>query len=161
VGDMIAVSPFSGVGMKAQSEERVVGLAQSALNSSTPGSSEQTIKNRAGQNTDVRVGYVELSIVIGANTAGSASQLNSLQKVVNQITGHVVSTLRIVISLGIIVVTMLAFISLVYSAIYGSIISIGRNPLAKHAVFRSLRGVALMVLIIGVVASTTIYLLLR
>ncbi len=36
---------------------------------------------------------------------------------------------------------MLALITLIYASIYGSIVSIGRNPLAKYAVFRTLGSV--------------------
>jgi hypothetical protein len=58
-------------------------------------------------------------------------------------------------------VTVLALIILIYGSIYGSIISIGRNPLARYAVFRTLGGVLLMSVVMAIIAGSTIYLLLR
>jgi hypothetical protein len=77
------------------------------------------------------------------------------------LTGHKISVLRLVISVIIAVVALTLLVSLTYAAIFGSIISIGRNPLAKNAIFHSLWSVIAMVAFIGVTAGLLIFLLLR
>jgi hypothetical protein len=162
VGDQISVSPFDGIGMKADPDSHVIGLAQTAFSDQTPGSTSQRVTDKSGQSTQIFIGYVRLGIAIGtASTDGSDENLNGLQKLSVELTGHSVSTARVVVSLIVSIVAFLALITLIYASIYGGIISIGRNPLAKYAIFRSVASVLGMVLLIAAVASLTIFFLLR
>lgn len=162
VGDQVAVSPFNGIGMKSLAGSRIIGLAQTALGSGSPGVSTEQVTDKNGKTSSVQVGYIRISIAIGTNATvlGDAS-LNSLQKVVKNITGRTVSTLRIMTSLAVALVALTALITLLYASIYGSIISIGRNPLAKYAVFRTLGSVLGLALVTAVISGFTIFLLLR
>ena len=162
VGDQISVSPFNGIGMKAEPGSNVIGLAQTAFSSKTAGAVSKQVTNKSGKSTSVVVGYIKLGIAIGTGSSQAAdSQSSYLQKFAKSITGHTVSSVRVALSMIIAVVAFLALITLVYASIYGSIISIGRNPLAKFAVFRTLTSVLGMVLLTAVIASLTIFLLLR
>jgi hypothetical protein len=161
VGDQIAVSPINGVGMNAQSGSRIIGLAQTTLNNSTSGSKVESIKNQQGKSVNVRVGFVQLNIAIGTNATVVSTQTNNVQKFVQQLTGHTVSTTRIIISLIILIIAILTLISLIYSAIYGTIIAIGRNPLAKHTILRSFGGVIAMCTFIAIIAIAAMFLLLK
>jgi hypothetical protein len=162
VGDRIGVSPFNGVGMKTVPSSYTIGLAQTAFDSNSPGTSTQEVKNKAGQTARLQVGYVRLNVAIGIDTSsGSAPSLNALQRIAKSLTGHTISTVRAVISLLIAAVTVVSLITLIYASIYGSIISIGRNPLAKYAIFRTLTSVLAMAVILAITAGIMIYLLLR
>lgn len=162
VGDEIAVSPFNGIGMKATAGSHVIGLAQTSFNQSTSGSSNQTVTDKTGHTNHIVVGFVRLGIGIGtAASVGGANQLSALQKLGKGLTGHLVPTSRIVISIVIAVVAFLALITLIYASIYGGIISIGRNPLAKTAIFRTIGSVLGMVIVVAIVASVTIFFLLH
>lgn len=162
VGDQVAVSPFNGVGMKAAAGSRIVGLAQTAFNGSTAGATTETVTTKNGQNHSVKVGYLRVNIAVGSNADSTgAANLNGLQRTVQSVTGHVVPTFRIIISLAIAIIALLALITLVYASIYGSIISIGRNPLAKYAVFRTLGSVLGLAVLTSVIAGITIFFLLR
>jgi hypothetical protein len=162
VGDQVSVSPFNGVGMKAVAGSYVVGLAQTNFSSTTPGSRTEVVKDTKGKSQTIAVGYVRMSIAIGSGaTLGNDSQLTALQKFAKSLTGHTVSTPRIILSLIITLVASLALIVLIYASIYGSIVSIGRNPLAKFAVFRTLRSVLGMAFLTAGIASITIFFLLR
>lgn len=161
VGDQVAVSPFNGVGMKAGSGSKVVGLAQTDFNSGTSGATATSVKTKDGHEHSVKVGYLRVNIAVGTNASVAADNVNGLQKVVQSITGHTVPTIRIIISLAVAIIALLALITLVYASIYGSIISIGRNPLAKYAVFRTLGSVLGLALLTSVVAGVTIFFLLR
>lgn len=162
VGDQIAVSPFRGIGMKAMPGSHVIGLAQTGFSSGSEGASEQEVTNKDGQKKRIAVGYVRLSIAIGTASASSGGEsLNSLQRLAKGLTGHTVSTFRVIISLIVTIVSLVALITLIYASIYGSIISIGRNPLAKYAVFRTMGSVVAMAVLTAGIASLTIFFLLR
>jgi hypothetical protein len=162
VGDQVSVSPFNGVGMKAPPGTRVIGLAQTGFSKNTTGASMQTVTDRNGKQHQVAVGFAKISIAIGTSSTDShLESLNGLQRFVRSVTGHTVSTTRAIISLIVVIVSLLALITLVYASIYSSIISIGRNPLAKYAVFRTLGSVVGMAALTTLVASITVYLLLR
>lgn len=162
VGDQISVSPLNGIGMKAAPGSQVLGLAQTAFNKNTDGATSRKITDKQGRSSSVQVGYVRASIAIGANnSSGNGVVLNNLQKVVQSVTGHTVPTGRITISIAVVIVAVLALITLTYASIYGSIISVGRNPLAKYAVFRTLGSVLGMALLTTLIAGITVFLLLR
>ena len=146
--------------MKAPVGSRVIGLAQTAFGTeSTEGVKREAI-NKDGKKSAVNVGYVRVAIALGTNAASKQDNLNSLQRVVRSITGRTVSTLRIVASLVVLLLTFTILVTLIYSSIYGGIVSIGRNPLAKYAVFRALGSVLGLAIGVVVVAGILIFLLL-
>lgn len=162
VGDEIGVSPFSGIGMKANPGTRIIGLAQSEFQRGSSGSTEQEVTDKSGKKSRISVGFVRVSIAIA--TDGSISKdahQNGLQRFVQGLTGHNVSTTRVLISLTIAIIALLILVTLTYAAIYGSIVSIGRNPLAKYAVFRTLTSVLGIALLTAAFAGASIYFLLR
>lgn len=161
VGDRIAASPFSGVGMKAELGSHVIGLAQTAFSSKSPGAEPRQVTDKNGKKTSVAVGYVSISIAVGTDGDGAGENLTALQRVGKSITGHVVSTQRVAISIAVAVITLFALVTLIYASIYGSIISVGRNPLAKYTVFRTLSSVFGLALLATVVSGVTIFFLLR
>lgn len=162
VGDQISASPFGGVGMKAATGSVVIGLAQTSLNSKTAGVVTRQVKDIYGHTTTMTVGYIQADIAIGANSSGLASaNLTSLQKLAKSITGKVISPTRVALSLAIVIIAILVLITLIYASIYSSLISIGRNPLAKHVIFRNLTGVLATASMVVVVAGVTVYFLLR
>jgi hypothetical protein len=162
VGDQVAVSPFNGVGARAKPGEHVIGLAQTAFTRTSVGAQSKAIKDRAGKEKQITIGYIRLNIGVGtASTADGQRQLNGLQKLAKSLTGRTVSTTRVVISLIIALVAIIALVTLMYSSIYSGIISIGRNPLAKYAVLRTVTGVLTMAGIMAAVAGLTIFFILR
>jgi hypothetical protein len=163
VGDQISVSPFGGIGMESLPGNRVIGVAQSTFNSKTSGSSTEKVKDTTGKEHRIQIGYLRLAIGIGtgAGTGGGGNQANFLQRLIKALTGHTISTIRIVLSLVVGLVALISLVTLVYASIYGSIVSVGRNPLAKSAIFRTLSSVMIMAFITVGVACVTIYYLLR
>jgi hypothetical protein len=159
VGDQVSVSPIEGLGMKAAQGDYVIGLAQTSFNSSTEGAIQQQIKDKSGKTATVSVGFIRLGIAIGTGSTNSGNQLNGLQQFSENLTGHVVPTVRVLVSVIIAAVTFIALVTLIYATIYSGIISIGRNPLAKYAVFRSMSSVFGMVILVAFVSSVTIYFL--
>lgn len=161
VGDQVAVSPFDGVGMKSALGERVIGLAQTAFDGSQKGTTTKRVTDKNGNSHTVKVGYVQLSIAIGLDDGVNGGTMTGLQRFVRSLTGHQVSTPRIIISLVIAICTLVALVVLIYSAIYGSIVSIGRNPLAKNVIFKALWHVVWMASLTVATALLLMYFLLR
>jgi hypothetical protein len=164
VGDQITVSPFEGIGMRQKSGGRVIGLAQTTFNANSQGTTSQEVTDKAGKSRTINVGLIR--VTVGAGITSNSGQtdegkLNSLQKITKSLIGHQVSTWRIIMSILIVTVTLVALITLTYAAIYGSIISVGRNPLGSSAIFRTLRSVLGMALLTAVVAAVAIYFLLH
>lgn len=161
VGDEVGVSPVSGVGMKVGPNGRVIGLAQSGFNSKSSGATREAISTSGGKTEYITVGFVPVTISVGTSNQGVQQQETGLQKIAQNILGKPISTTRLIISIIIAVIALAAIISLIYASVYSTIISIGRNPLAKYEVLRTLASVMGMVLIIGAISSLVIYLLLR
>lgn len=160
VGDQIAVSPFAGIGMKALPDSRVVGLAQTTFDGKRGAVSLQ-VTDRQGQAKTIEVGYVRVGIAVGTSTLAPDSNLNSLQKIAKGLTGRKVSTLRVIISLGVALIAIVALITLIYASIYGSIVATGRNPLAREAIFRTLLAVIGLAGLTALLSGLTIFMLLK
>jgi hypothetical protein len=161
VGDQIAISPFNGVGMKAEPGLRIIGLAQTGFNADSDGATTREVTTKDGKKTPIHLGFVRISIGVGTAGGGSGSSLNGLQRFAKSLTGRTISTPRIIVSIIVALVALIALTTLIYASIYGSIISVGRNPLARNAIFRTLGSVLGMAALTGVVALLTIFFLLR
>lgn len=161
VGDQIAVSPFGGVGMEARPESEVIGVAQSAFNTSSSGARTESVTDKQGQSHSISVGFIRLTIGVGLAPSSAQAAQNGLQRFGQSLTGHPVSTVRVVISLVIALAALAALIVLTYSSIYGSIIAVGRNPLAKNSIFRTLSLVLAMSLGLALLAAAAIFFILR
>lgn len=158
------MSPFGGMGMKASPGDHVIGVAQAAFDSDTQGAQSQEVKNIKGVTKKIWTGAIPVTIAIGIdNESGlnSEQQLHGLQKFIWSLTGHVIPVTRIVISLVVTILAIIALVTLIYASTYGSIISIGRNPLAKYSILRSLRYVLIATGFIALVACLLLYLLLN
>lgn len=162
VGDQIAVSPFTGIGMKSNPGAHIIGLAKTSFDDKSDGATTREVTDKDGKKTKVSVGYVSLTIAVGTgNIASSDANLNSLQKLARSLTGRTISTIRVVVALIVALIGLATLVTLIYAAIYGSIISVGRNPLAKYAIFRTLGSVLAMAALAGIITSTVIFFLLR
>lgn len=160
-GDRIAASPFNGIGMKAIGAGYVVGRALADFKENSKGVTKQQVADKNGTVQNITVGYLQIDLNPKFDSDSSGDGVSGIQQWVRSLTGHTVSTPRIIVSLVVSVATIIAVIVLIYAAIYGSIISIGRNPLARQSIFRALGHVLLMALLVVSIAFVLIYLLLR
>jgi hypothetical protein len=153
-GDKITASPIEGVGMKATQTGIIVGTAQAELSAT----SERTVKDKSGNEQTVKIGMipVQIDVVFYADTTVDSSSFvpAAVQDLANSIAGQPVSPIRVMIASLLLFLLFISIIVLLYSAVKSSIISIGRNPLSKNAVHKSLFQVGLT--IIGLLAFTVI-----
>ncbi len=160
-GDQITASPVDGVGMKATTNVKVVGVAQENL-ASSQGKSTQTVTDKNGKKQQVQLGSIPVLVNVAYyfKTPEKTIIPTAIQNVANSIANKTVSPLPIIISLVIFIVAMISIVSLIYAAIRSSIISVGRNPLSQAAVYRSLMQVTVLVLTILAGSVAAIYLML-
>ena len=164
VGDYISISGLDGIGMKAQgTESTVLGKALSSFNGTSNATSTATISH-GGSTTTVGIGIINVTIAVANNPNQSHSSggvPGFLSTASTSIANKPVSTPRIYLSVGVLVITAFIAGSLLYSGVKNGLVSIGRNPLAKRYIFRSLLQVVLVSIIVFILGLFAVYLLLR
>jgi hypothetical protein len=161
-GDYVAVSPFGGMGMESEPGDYDVGIALANFSSQSDGAKQQKVTNTSGRTTSVWTGEIPVNIAVGVDNGNNSANanLNNLQKLARSLTGHTISTGRVIAAMTLAVLAFATLVTLTYSATYGSIVSIGRNPLAKIEILKGLRVIVTAVVVIALVAGLLIYLLL-
>jgi len=162
-GDKVAASPFEGIGMKStQTGNRIVGVALADFDADGSQTKVVAVKDKNGGSQDVKVGYVPISLAVGTDASGvGEADATGLQRYVQSLTGHSVSMTRILIGLVIAIITLVALMVLLYAAISGSLISIGRNPLAKTSILRGLIFVLIFAVVGSIFSFAVVYLIIQ
>jgi hypothetical protein len=111
----------------------------------------------------LHIGYVSVDITIGKNPLlrTDNSLPGVLSKASNLVAGKVVSPVRVYVSLLILAITAFVSGSLIYGGVKSSLVSIGRNPLSKKTITRSLTQVVIVGLLVFLSGVFGVYLLLK
>ncbi len=164
-GDFLTVSNISGVAKKAGEQDAyAVGKAVEGFNGEANAITDQDLKDSLGDTSNVTIGRVSVDIAVGFNPLlkpKDSSLPDFLAKATEAIAGKQVSAVKVYISLFIIVAAGGISGSLLYSGIRSSVISIGRNPLSKKSITKSLMQIILTSIIIFLIGLFGVYLLLR
>jgi hypothetical protein len=163
-GDKIAASPISGVGMRNSQSGEIAGTAQSDLTSSSPDAQMMTVKNKSGVSKQILVGLVSIDINVSYYQVPVMAQPTYIPQFIRNIsdnlTGKTVSNLRILASLGVLLITLICVITIIYTAVRTGIGSIGRNPLAKSSIQRGITKVIVLSIIVLIAACAGAYMIL-
>lgn len=159
-GNQITASPIDGVGMKANQNVRVIGIAQGALDSRN--GSKQSYTDKDGKKKTVFIGQIPLQVAVSYFFKEPDKTIvpAAIQNIANTMAGKPVSTLPILISLAIFLVTIIVVVSIVYAMVRSSIISVGRNPMSQSAIYRDIIQLSALVLAILAVGMISIFLVL-
>lgn len=164
-GDFITVSNISGVGKKAGDKDAyAVGKAIEGFNGEANSITDQELKDSLENTSNVTIGRISVDISVGFNPLlrpEDSSLPEFLSKATEAIAGKQVSAVKVYISLFIIFSAGAISGSLLYSGIRSSVISIGRNPLSKKSITKSLMQIILTSIIIFLIGLFGVYLLLR
>lgn len=156
-GDKITVSPVAGVGMKATSDGQIIGTAQGGFESTTT----RSVADQNGKYHDIHLGYVRAQIGIATYQAPGSSFLPPfIQGAANAIAGQSVSLARVLICSTLLILGFTTVIILVYTSTRSAMTSLGRNPLASHAIRRGLYQVSVISLVIVGAVLLASYLIL-
>jgi hypothetical protein len=166
VGDYVSVSALNGVGMKADGKPPVVlGKATQPFNGSSQVVGTATLKDKTGKSVQVSLGRIVVDMSISHNPlkvqAQSSGITGYLQSVSSGVAGKMVAPARLYLSIFILFVTAVISGSILYGGIRSGIVSIGRNPLAKRSITRSLLQVIATSIIIFILGLFGVYLLLK
>ncbi len=157
-GTSLSLSPIKGVLMKSGEGDGVFGTALTDM--STDGDN-YTIPTTTGDKI-VRVAKTTISLDRkGLANESYIEAASSLKKLGKALSGKETSEIRVAVAFAMFVLIMIAEGGIIYGAISGSMISVGRNPMAKDIIRKDLLqvvGVALIVLALGV---TAVYVILR
>jgi len=161
-GDNIVISSIAGVGMKADNIHRVI--VGKALQSFTEGSSAES-HAKISDGTLVAIGRIKVDISVKRNPSYSGDRIvgvpNALSRVAYAVTDKPVTALRIYAGLAVMGVCLLIAGAILYSGIHAGVTSVGRNPLAKKGILRSLVVMVLMAMIVVSIGLFAVYLILK
>lgn len=165
VGDYISISALNGIGMKADATlPTVLGKAAGAFDGRSNVDSTVTLKTGGGGSQTVAIGSIPVAINVANNPnsgRGSGELPGFLQVASTTIADKPVAAPRVYLSLAVLLLTALIAGGLLFSGVRGSVVSIGRNPLARRYIIRGLLQVVLTSIIIFIIGLFAIYLLLR
>lgn len=166
IGDYVRMSSVNGVAMKAGTEEGTVfGRANGAFDGRGVNLGTTKLKDTSGGDQQtVTLGSIPVTIDIKGNPNVISTQSNLpefLQRVGQQIAEKEVSPIRIYLSMGITLISIIAAIVMLYAGIRNGVVSIGRNPMSKKSIFRALIEVILAAVLILIIGLFAVYLLLR
>lgn len=167
-GDYVTMSSIDGVAMKAGTKDEqstVLGRAQGEFDGSKLVIGKTVLKDTNGKdNKQVAIGSIPVTINIERNPVDKSTKVKApdwLQQIGKAIAEKEVSAVRIYISLGIVTITLITALAVLYAGVRSSVISIGRNPMSKKSIIKALVQIIFTALIILVTGLFAVYLLLK
>jgi hypothetical protein len=162
-GDSLTLSPIDGVAMKATASGSLVGVARDSSDQLENRVSRQMTDN-TGKIQSYNIGLLNSDVQLGqfqptASQNGS-NVVTGLQALSSNLAGKKLTPVRAAAAFALVIIATVAAMVVLFSAVTSSIRSIGRNPLAKHAVLRSLGQVILAVVIIIFAAFAGVYIII-
>ena len=164
-GDFLTISNVSGIAMKAgEFDPYTVGKAIVGFDGTDNSVSTTELKDSTGNTQKVSIGRVMIDISVGSNPLlrpVESSLPQFLEKASEAIANKPVSPARVYLGIFILLSSASIAGSLLYSGARSSMISIGRNPLSKKSITKSLMQIVLTSIIIFLIGLFGVYLLLR
>jgi hypothetical protein len=164
-GDYITVSAVTGIGMKADENQSVIlGKAVSGFTGTKNVISKVSLKDDLGHQSTVAIGRVTVNLNIVHNPLQQKATdflPAFLAKATTTIAAKPVSAARVYLGMAILVVSGFVTANIVYSGIRSGMIAVGRNPLSKKSIIKSLIQSIIGGLIVFIAGIFAVYLLLK
>jgi hypothetical protein len=165
-GDYVTLSSINGVAMNAGIDKTTVfGRANEAFDGKSVILGTAPLKDDKGNTTQtVKLGMVPVTIDIRSNPNDISTKVKvpePLERLGQAIAEKEVNPIRIYISLGIMAVSIITALVMLYAGVRNAIIAIGRNPMSKRSIFRALAEIILTSILILIIGLFAVYLLLR
>ena len=157
-GDLLAPSPLQGVLMRGIDGTRgILGIAVTDF----PSKTAQTVAVKdGGDQIKAKVALQQINMDTKFTTNAPNAGKTLLQRVGEAIVHHEVSTVQVLVALVILSLLLVVEGGIIYGAISSSVISLGRNPLAKATILRGLGQITILVIAILAVGLAAVYLVL-
>ena len=165
VGDYITISALAGVGMRAdERQELIVGVALEQFDPSERIESSGSFTDSEGQERQVSMGRIRADVRVVANPLYVDAQRTGvpgfMSRVADIVTDEPVSALRLYTAFSVLLITMFVAGGILFSGTRKSMLSFGRNPLARHSIVRGLTQVVLISITVFIIGLVAVYLLL-
>lgn len=164
-GDLITVSSLDGISMKADSSENeIVGKAAAPFSGTTNVVGTAKITNSLGKSVNIPIGMIPINLDISDNPLASKATdyvPSFLSKAASAVASKPVSAARIYLSFAIIILSSFLTANMIYSGVRNGMVAVGRNPLSKKSIIRSLIQTVIAGLIIFIGGIFGVYLLLK
>ncbi|HEX8182561.1 MAG TPA: hypothetical protein VF575_03075 [Candidatus Saccharimonadales bacterium] len=166
-GDYLTISSLKGVAMKADTNQPIVaGKALVGFDGKSSISGTTSLKDSAGAAKSVSFGLIPVDINISHNPLEKPKEsrvpgVAFLQSGAKALVNKTVDPSRLYLSLLILVAVTAIAGSILYGGVRSSMVSIGRNPLAKKSILRGLFQVVLVSIIIFIIGLLGVYLILK
>lgn len=168
-GDPVGVSTIEGVGEKAITVSKIVGVAQGNMDDNTAGAKDFEVKEGDTSKT-IKVATIPVKIevsnynpAVGLTNSGAidVSDRNKALQVADSIAGKPVKALSLFVAALVLLIAIFVSTFLITSSGYASMISLGRNPLSEKHIMRSL--FKLVLVSVGIFSAGVIlaYLILK
>ncbi|MDB5185249.1 MAG: rane protein of unknown function [Candidatus Saccharibacteria bacterium] len=165
-GDYVTISALSGIGMAADgSQTLVVGTATEDFSGTANVVGSVKLKDSTGATKSVSIGRINVSIGVMRNPLSTSQPSDYvpsfLSKSANAVANKSVSAARIYLGITVLFITALVAGIMLFSGVRSGMVSVGRNPLSKKSIIKSLIQTVLAGLIIFIVGVFGVYLLLK
>ncbi|MEO6513778.1 MAG: hypothetical protein ABIR37_03750 [Candidatus Saccharimonadales bacterium] len=165
IGDYITVSSVDGIGMKAGSDGSIVlGKTDTAFDGTGKVEGSASLTDTKGGKKNINIGRVSLTITVAHNPlqrSADSTFPGIFQKIGAGVANKPVSPARAYLSMALLLISAVVTTSILFGGVRSGIISIGRNPLAKKSIVRSMIQVIITGLIVFIIGLFGVYLLLR
>lgn len=158
-GDLLAPSPLEGVLMRAN--DGTPGILGVALENFSAQPSQTVSVKGGSQIESAKVALIGINMDVKFATSSAGVQQSFLERLGQSVAHHEVSQLQTFIALAVLILLIIVEGGIVYAAISSSLLSIGRNPLAKRAIMGGLLQATGLVIAVLAVGLSAIYLVLR
>jgi len=165
VGDYVTASAIDGVAMKAdEDQEQIVGKAAGNFTGTSNVIGTVKLKDSFNRENTIALGRIPVDINISHNPLFTKTVdyvPGFLAKVAVTVANHPVSVARIYLCMAVLAITAVLAGNMIYSGIRSGMIAVGRNPLSKKSIIKSLIQTVIASLIIFVAGVLAVYLLLK
>jgi len=163
-GDRVTASPIEGIGMRATGSSVILGTAGNDLSSVK--TTSRTITDAKGVKHTVHIGMLSVRLNVGYSSGADDSPLASfvppfMMKFAGTVAGKDVSGLRVIESVGALLIGFIIAGIMLRAGIRSGIISLGRNPLASRTIKRGIMDVYIASAGVLIVTVMGIYVILR
>ncbi len=164
-GDYISISAATGIGMKADQDQAVIlGKAVSGFSGTKNVISKIALKDDKGHETSVSISRITVDLNIAHNPLQQKATdflPAFLAKATTTIASKPVSAARVYLGMAILLVSAFVTANIVYSGVRNGMIAIGRNPLSKKTIIKSLIQTVIAGLIVFIAGIFAVYLMLK
>ena len=164
-GDGLAVSSIDGVAMAAAAtQKQIIGKAAGDFNGKNNVIGTITVKDNLNKQQKVTISRL-YAVISPSSNPQYQQQVDFvpgfMTSIANTAAGKSVSVARIYMSLAVLVSTVIIAGNLMYAGVRSGMIAVGRNPLSKKSIIRSLIQTAIVALIVFIIGVFAVYLLLK